>query len=59
MHELGLCHAKELAKVTGLSTFAAYQLVNGDGNPTIKTLDRVARALDLSLEQMLGGGQNA
>ena len=41
---------EELARRAGMSQEALSLLERGGGNPTMKTLERIARALDCSLE---------
>ncbi|MCR5322531.1 MAG: helix-turn-helix transcriptional regulator [Lachnospiraceae bacterium] len=41
---------EELAKATGISQADISRLERGTGNPSIKTLQRVARALKMALK---------
>ncbi|MCZ0738170.1 helix-turn-helix domain-containing protein [Phreatobacter sp. AB_2022a] len=45
---------KELAQVIGLSRGTLYQLRTGKGNPTIVTVERIARQLNMSVWDLLG-----
>ena len=45
---------EELARRAGMSQEALSLLERGGGNPTMKTLERIARALDCSLEISFG-----
>ncbi len=41
---------KELSEATGISQADISRLENGSGNPSIKTLQRIAKALQLTLK---------
>jgi transcriptional regulator with XRE-family HTH domain len=41
---------KELAEKTGIAQGDISKLENGNGNPSIKTLQRLAAAMDMSLK---------
>ena len=44
---------KELANMAGVAEKTIYQLENFHGNPTLKTIDRLAKALNLGIEDFL------
>ena len=41
-------------KTTGLARGTYYQVLRGIGNPTLKTLDRIAASLNMSVLELLG-----
>ena len=43
---------KELAKKSGVTERTIYQLKNFKGNPTLQTLDKIATAFGLTLEDL-------
>lgn len=44
---------KELSRQLGVSRDAFYKYING--NPTIKVLDRIAKALDVDVRSLING----
>lgn len=44
---------KELSRQLGVSRDACYKCING--NPTIKVLDRIAKALDVDVRSLING----
>ena len=46
-------HKNELAKLTGISPAFLSDLTNGKTNPSLKTMERIAEALDVSLPWLL------
>ncbi len=41
---------KELADITGINQADISKLENGNGNPSLRTLERIARGLDMRLK---------
>lgn len=41
---------KELAEITGINQADISKLENGNGNPSLRTLERIARGLDMRLK---------
>ncbi len=46
-------HKNELAKLTGISPAFLSDLTNGKTNPSLKTMERIAEALEVSLPWLL------
>lgn len=44
---------KELSQQLGITRDACYKCING--NPTIKVLDRIAKALDIDIRSLING----
>jgi len=44
---------EELAEISGVSTKTIIQIENFKGNPTIKTIDKLAKTFKMKLEELL------
>ena len=52
MAELQMKQA-ELSKKTGLSPYTIYMTLTGKSSPTLPTIGKLARALEVSVEQLI------